>query len=350
MKLIVFILLSFLTTSCNSQRKEVSTNKLHDSIIIKAATQIGNYVTSIFEDAEGNLWLGTLEKGIAKYDGNELKYFTKADGLPSDRATSVTQDANGVYWICTGAGLTKYDGHTFTNFQVTKGDSGSNMVGQLLIDRKGQFWIGTWGGVYKFDGKDFTPFPIPFPKIETPINEDTKNWITEITEDGEGNIWFARDGYGACKFDGTSFVHFLKKDGLHSNNVTEIEFDDEGNVWFGTRVAERDNPDPEKRFGKGGVNKLVNNKIISFSEIAGFNEGDVYEIHQGTSGNIWIATTRNGVYKYNGQDFKNYPVPTSIMMIRNGKQGNMWLAGVGGLYKINENEEIINVTTEGPWK
>jgi hypothetical protein len=28
----------------------------------------------------------------------------------------------------------------------------------------------------------------------------------------------------------------------------------------------------------------------------------------------------------------------------------MWLAGAGGLYKINQKEEIINVTTKGPWK
>ncbi|MFK7809856.1 MAG: two-component regulator propeller domain-containing protein [Saprospiraceae bacterium] len=350
MKLIALILLAILTTSCNSQTKEGSANKLNDSVTKETTFQIGNYVTSAFEDSKGNLWFGTLEKGMARYDGTELKYFTTKDGLPSNRAVSLIEDSKGVYWLGTGEGLSKFDGQKFTNFIIKKDDWRSNMVNQLFIDSKGQFWIGTWGGVYKFDGKEFTPFPIPYPEVKTIINKDTKDWITEITEDAEGNMWFARDGYGACKFDGESFVYFLKKDGLHSNNVTEIEFDEDGSIWFGTRVAERDNPDPEKRKGKGGVNKLINNKMISFPDIEAFNKGDVYEIQKGTSGNIWISTTKNGVYKYNGKDFKNYAVPISIMAILNDKQGNVWLAGAGGLYKINQKDEIINVTTEGPWE
>ncbi len=350
MKLVILIILTILTTSCNSQKKEVSTNKLQDSVTKETASQIGDYVLSAFEDSKGNLWFGTIGKGIAKYDGTQLKYLTKDDGLPSNRVTSVIEDANGIYWLSTGEGLSKFDGHNFTNLIVKKNDWGSNVVNQLFIDSKDQFWIGTWGGVYKFDGKEFTPFVIPYPKVETTINEDTKDWITEINEDAEGNMWFARDGFGACKFDGKSFVYFLKKDGIHSNNITEIEFDTEGNIWFGTRVAERDNPDPKKRKGKGGINKLENNNMISFPEIESFNNGDVYEIHLGLSGNIWISTTKNGIYKYDGKDFKHYPVPTSIVDMMNDKEGNIWLAGVGGLYKINQNEEIINVTTNGPWK
>ncbi|MEY3241750.1 MAG: hypothetical protein RIR11_3189, partial [Bacteroidota bacterium] len=350
MKLITIITLTIFTTFCTLPKKEVRTNKVDDSVTKDTATQIGTYVISAYEDSKGNLWFGTLEEGIARYDGTQLRYFTKNDGLPSNRVTSVIEDANGMYWLSTGQGLSKFDGQHFTNFIVKKDDWGSNVVNQLFIDSKGQFWIGTWGGVYKFDGKTFTPFPIPYPKVETPIKDDTKDWISEINEDADGNMWFARGGYGACKFNGTSFAFFLKKDGLYSNHVTEIEFDGAGNIWFGTRVAERDNPDPEKRIGKGGVNKLVNNTMISFPEIKGFNDGDVYTIYKEGTNDIWISTTKNGVYKYNGRDFKHYAVPISITGIIKDRHGMMWLAGAGGLYKINQKEEIINVTTKGPWK
>ena len=349
MKLITILTITILTTSCNSQIKEARTNKV-ESVTKENVSQIGTYVISAFEDSKGNLWFGTLEEGIARYDGIQLRYFTKNDGLPSNRVTSVIEDSNGIYWFSTGEGLSKFDGHDFTNIIVKKDDWGSNVVNQLFIDSKGQFWIGTWGGVYTFDGKIFTQFPIPYPKVETSINEDTKDWITEIDEDAEGNMWFARDGYGACKFDGKTIVHFLKKDGLHSNNVTEIEFDGDGSIWFGTRVAERDNPAPEKRIGKGGVNKLVNTTMISFPEINGFNDGDVFTIYKDGANTIWISTTKNGVYKYNGREFKQYSVPISITDIMKDKHGIMWLAGAGGLYKINQKEEIINVTKKGPWK
>ena len=48
--------------------------KVHAQSTVKEenSSQIGQYVTSIFEDSKGHLWFGTLEKGIAKYDGNNF--------------------------------------------------------------------------------------------------------------------------------------------------------------------------------------------------------------------------------------------------------------------------------------
>lgn len=348
MKCIYLIIFSVLSVSCTSQEKKANINERNNSVKEETPSQIAQYVTSIFEDSKGNLWFGTLGKGIARYNGHELKYFTTKDGLPSDRVTGIIEDSKGIFWLKTGAGLSRYDGKNFTNY-IVKDDFGSNMISILCIDSKDTFWIGTWGGVYTFDGKGFNHFPIPYPTVETKINEDTKDWITEITEDSEGNIWFGRDGYGACKYDGKSFTHFLRKDGLHSNNVIEIEIDKDENIWFGTRVAEYDNPDPEKRIGKGGVNKLDRNTMISFHQIKGFNSGDVYGIYEDNSDSIWISTKNHGVYRFDGVKFKNYDVPISIMGMMNDQTGNLWLGGAGGLYKINLNGDVVNVTTNGPW-
>lgn len=348
MKLIILIIISILTTSCNSQEKKVNTIK-SDSAKVEIESQIGEYVTSIFEDSKGNLWFGTNGNGIARYDGEKLKYFTTKDGLASDRVTGITEDSNGIFWLHTGEGLTKYDGKNFTNFLVGQ-DSSSNVITKLLIDSKNIFWVSTWNGVYKFDGKTFHKFSVPFPKVDTKINEDTKYWVGGISEDGKGNIWIRRDGYGVCIYDGKSFTHLLKKDGLHSNNVTQIEFDKDGSICIGTRIAERDDPDPKKRFGKGGVNKLIGNEIISFPEIAEFNDGDVYEIYRDKSDKIWISTVKNGIYRYNGNAFKHYNIPISIMGMLEDRKGNLWLGGAGGLFRIKQNGEVINVTTKGPWK
>jgi ligand-binding sensor domain-containing protein len=349
MKLIILLVLSVLSTSCNSLEKRVNTNRNSDSVIQEIESQIGEYVTSVLEDSKGNLWFGTLGNGIARYDGNVLKYFTTKDGLPSDRVTGIMEDSSGTFWLSTGEGVSKYDGKKFTNY-IVGDDFGSNVITKLFIDSKDIFWVGTWNGVYKFDGETFHQFSVPYPNVDTKINEDTKHWVSGISEDAEGNIWFRRDGYGLCKFDGSSFTFLLKKDGLHSNNVTQIEFDKDGSVWIGTRVAERDDPDPEKRFGKGGVNKMIGNEIVSFPEIAAFNEGDVYEIYRDKSDNIWITTVKDGVYRYDGVAFKHYIVPISIMGMIEDQKGNVWLGGAGGLYRINRSGDVVNVTTIGPWE
>jgi len=180
MKLIILIILSILSTSCNSQEKKVNLNKKSDSDKVEIEAQIGEYVTSIFEDSKGNLWFGTNGNGIARYNGVKLKYFTTKEGLPSDRVTAIKEDSTGIFWLNTGEGLTKYDGKNFTNYLVGD-DFSSNMIANLLIDSKNVFWVGTWNGVYKFDGKSFHQFSVPYPKVDIKINEDTKHWIMGIS-------------------------------------------------------------------------------------------------------------------------------------------------------------------------
>jgi len=348
-KYIIITLISLLSLSCNSQDRNLKNTDTDSANKQAASFQIGQYVTGILEDSKGDLWIGTIEKGMAKFDGHLLRYYTIADGLPSNRVTSVKEDGNGMLWFITDDGISKYDGEKFTNYRIKQDDFLANMVSQFFIDSKGKFWIGTWGGVYQFDGKEFTHFPIPYPAVETRINPDTKDWITGIKEDLDGNLWISRDGYGIAKYDGISFTHYLKKDGLLSNNVTEVEIDNQHNLWVGMRNGAKDFLDQDKQTGKGGVNKLVGKTIISLPEIKVFNYDDVHEIHKDGDGNIWIGTKENGVYKFDGKEFKNYEVPISIMSMANDKKGNLWLGGAGGLYKIYKHGKIVNVTTNGPW-
>lgn len=349
MKILLLTLITVLSVSCNSQEKKTENEKNEKPTEVQNASQIDDYVVETFQDSKGNLWFGTLEKGVAKYDGNKLTYLTKEDGLPSNRVTSVIEDDSSNLWFGTGSGISKFDGKSFTNYSEKDGLC-SDMVSNLFIDSKGIFWIGTWGGVCKFDGIKFKIFPIPYPKVETKINPDTKDWITSIEEDAEGNIWFGRDGYGASKFNGKTFVHFTTKEGLNSNNVQSIVADNEGNIWIGTRVAEKDNADTEKRFGQGGLNKYDGEKFIHFPERNGLFENDVYEIYKDHSNDLWFRTRSNGVYKLEKKEFVNYDIPTSIMSFLKDYEGNIWLGCAGGLYKIDKNGVVKNVTTNGPWK
>ena len=349
--LTAILFLAILPMSCNSHNK-TKTPKINLEEENPKGEQIGQYIVELFEDSKGNLWFGTLEKGIAFYDGSNLKYLTTKDGLPSNRITSVVEDNLGNLWFGTGAGIIKYDGNVFVNFSEKDGLC-SNMVSDLFIDSKGGFWIATWGGVCRFDGTRFEIFPIPYPEIETKINPDTKDWITVLTEDEMGNIWFGRDGYGASKFNGSSFVHFTTKDGLLSNGVQSIVEDNDGNFWVGTRVIEKDNPDPEKRFGKGGLSKYDGNSFTHFPAIEGISGQDVYGTFKDSAGNIWASTISNGVYKYDGITFTNYNVTdpsdqVAIMGFFEDSKGRIWMGCAGGLYRL-DNNIITNITTNGPW-
>ncbi|MCQ0112929.1 ligand-binding sensor domain-containing protein [Zhouia amylolytica] len=347
MRYILIVLVSIWSVSRIAENQKENILEIASLIGQNNASQIGQYVVEIYQDSKGNLWFGTLEKGVAKYDGSELIYLTTKDGLPSNRVVSVVEDRSGNLWFGTGSGLSKFDGMSFSNYSVTEGLC-NNMISNLFIDSKEDFWIGTWGGVCKFDGVVFEKFIIPNPSVDTRLNMDTKDWVTIIMEDSDGSIWFGRDGYGAVKYDGSSFIHYTIKDGLNSNNVQAIAEDHEGNIWIGTRVAEKDNADASKRFGKGGLNKYNGEKFIQFPNIDGLSKNDVYTIYKDNSGNLWVSTLGDGIYKYENKEFKNYPLSKPTMNMLEDKDGRLWFGCSGGLYRL-DSRDIINVTTTGPW-
>ncbi|WP_082132698.1 ligand-binding sensor domain-containing protein [Bizionia psychrotolerans] len=364
---ILLLLLLIHVTSCNSKKNNNSSNKellSTNQIPTIEDSQIGDYVVNVFEDSKGNLWFSTLTYGLAKYDGNKLTYITSI----GKRVGSIVEDSEGNLWFGTHSGIYKYNpsatlrtgDETFTNYSVNDGLC-DNLVSTITIDKKGTIWVGTWGGICKFNGTSFIHFPIPNPDIEVPSYQETTNWISEIMEDSKGNMWFARDGYGATKFDpsaalktgGKAFTHFTKKDGLASNNVTDIQEDKLGNIWFASRITEKDHPDETKKNGPGGLVKYDGSNFIDFPDLEGLYNSDVFQIYRDSKDNIWISAQGHGVYKFDGHSFINYKAAENtstkaVMSILEDSKGSIWLGSAGGLFRL-DSRVITNITTNGPW-
>jgi ligand-binding sensor domain-containing protein len=320
--------------------------------------QIADYVVEIHEDKKGNLWFGTVGEGVARFDGKNLTFLNVDSGLVDNTVVAIAEDRQGNMWFGIHGGLAKYDGKTLTNY-TTKDGLCNDRVSQLLIDKSGILWVGTWGKVCRFDGILFTEFELPIPVIELQPYQTTMNWVTEIMEDSKGNIWFGRDGYGACKWDGKQFTHYTKKDGLLSNNVQVIREDQQGNIWFGCRVTENDHPDSDKRRGAGGISRFDGKTFTQFPEIAGLSTNETYAIHMDKTGNVWVGTNKLGVYKYDGKGFTLYQETDrkdivsifgyGVQHLLKDSKGTLWIGLSGGLFRL-DGEVIRNVGRGGPWE
>jgi hypothetical protein len=74
-----------------------------------------------------------------------LKNYTIKDGLPSNENYFVFQDSKSFIWICTDAGLVKYDANTFKTFNSTHGMP-DNTVFEVKEDKLGRIWYRTFAG------------------------------------------------------------------------------------------------------------------------------------------------------------------------------------------------------------
>lgn len=121
-----------------------------------------NIITSVYVDAGGNQWYGTLS-GILEHNSADAKsdwtiYNMSDDGLPSDDVIAITGDQQGIIWIGTeDAGVASFDGSTWTNYSIHDGLA-SNKVYCIAIDTDGSVWFGTDNGVSHLQGGNWTTY------------------------------------------------------------------------------------------------------------------------------------------------------------------------------------------------
>jgi len=159
-----------------------------------------NYVTSIFQDDDGYIWLGTFG-GLNRYDGYEVKEFKPDPQTPGSisgiRIFAITDDQEGNLWVgTTGKGLNFFNRSTNT-FQVIKHDPDdpnslrTNTVNELVADRRNRLWVATNKGLSVLNLSDFKEAEKPkFEHVELE-GETEKQFIQTIFEDDSGNIWAA---------------------------------------------------------------------------------------------------------------------------------------------------------------
>ncbi|NUN68249.1 MAG: hypothetical protein HUU02_00890 [Bacteroidetes bacterium] len=132
-------------------------------------------VRTIFQDRSGVLWFGNNAEGLFRYDGTTLRNITEEQGLGNPefkkglkgkegtlaRVWTITEDRAGTLWVGTiDAGLWSYRNGVFTNYTMKDGLP-ANAVQSLTLDPDGRLWIGTGNGICIYDGKKFSPFIIP---------------------------------------------------------------------------------------------------------------------------------------------------------------------------------------------
>ncbi len=99
-----------------------------------------DYVLSLAEDREGNIWIGTRE-GLSQLTDVKFPTFGITEGLNADMALSVSASPRGGLWACTPSGATYFDGQAFAETYATNSGLESPYVKRVLEARNGDVFV-----------------------------------------------------------------------------------------------------------------------------------------------------------------------------------------------------------------
>ncbi|MEO6002397.1 MAG: two-component regulator propeller domain-containing protein [Opitutus sp.] len=280
-----------------------------------------DWIRSLYEDAEKNIWVGTGSGGLAALREASFTTLDAPDGRNGRSVLAVAPSREGGVWVGTeGAGLYHYLAGNWTHFGESEGLN-HGFVWSITEADDHVLWVGTWGGGL-FKRRDNDRF-VRDERIEasTPIlalfqpTQNASMWlgtrsglvavtasrvqtygveaglispdVRAMTGDQAGVIWFGMVGGGLGSIRDGVLHQFGRKDGMPSAFVQSLLVDESGALWIGTT--------------DGGLCRLKNGKFAVLSTKHGLPSNVIGHIEDDQRGHLWMST-HNGIFRVSKVD------------------------------------------------
>ena len=317
-------------------------------------------VQAMTSDHDGNLWIGTLGKGIFRIHDKSVDHYQQMDGLSGDTVLDFFEDREGIVWAVTSTGIDSFRDPSVTTFSAREGlgtdaasgvlasrdgtvwvaNAGSldqikdgkvssirtgsglpgHQVSSLLEDRAGNLWVGVDDGLYLFKSGRFSRLPEP--------NHQPLGMVVGMTEDTEGNIW------AECLSNPRKLVRirdFRVREEFPASQIPpghSLASDPHGGIWIATKKGDIGlfrNGVFEPKFPLNPGGDPSNRQIMSTADgsvIAGSENGLV----EWRQGKVQRMTTKNGL-----------PC-NSVTSFIEDKESRWWLHTSCGVVQFSESE------------
>ena len=117
-------------------------------------------IQTIYVDGDDNQWIGT-DNGLAFHGSldpeTDWVVYDESDGLIDNNVLAVILDRNGIAWIGTTSGVSRFDGQDWTSYTTGDGLAGY-IVFSIAIDNDNSVWLGTNDGVSHLIGDEWITY------------------------------------------------------------------------------------------------------------------------------------------------------------------------------------------------
>lgn len=308
---------------------------------------IDNHITTLVEDRENNLWIGTKQTGVSKLNLTSesitnYKYSSlNPQGISSNNVRKIMLDREGKLWIGTLHGINIYNPATksFSTLQNEPENSSSlsqNSVYDIYQDRQGIVWVGTYYGAINMVYPNYTPFKV-YRSTATP-NGLSSNVVSAIMEDEHQNLWIATEGEGINYYDRKNNVFTRYKNNpnnpasLSANLVKSVIRDKNNKVWIGTHYGGLNLFNPETKSFVRYTSRKNDTSSLSNDEITVVFEDSFGRFWVGTNGGLNSFNTETGKFirnRVNG-------LKDAVLYIFEDRQRTLWVATNSGLYQLKK--------------
>ena len=296
----------------------------------------GNRITSIAEDKQGNLWIGSYEAGVVIYDRTQNRFVTVPDFAQND-VNKIIADSKGNMWIGTNSGLYFYDSQSrrFQHYQHNPSNPfgiSSNSIYALLEDRTGIVWA-SGSGLDLYD-----PHKNVFQLFQNEQGDPkslSQNMTWSFCEDDEKNIWIGSESgpINVYNPETKTFrqVTISDNSGNIASNIYKMVYT-EGIFWiasFNAGLVRYEKYTGKTKFYRGAHNSPLG-KITMINELMLDDDST-----------LWIGTNENGLLHYDPQTDKVIQYQSDrndehslganfINSIYKDNKGNIWIGFWGG--------------------
>jgi signal transduction histidine kinase/ligand-binding sensor domain-containing protein len=259
-------------------------------------------VSSMIEDSNGTLWVGTFSDGLLKLDrrrGRVIVYRhdpVGPDSLSEDRVTTLYEDREGLIWVGLGGTPPSFFKANPLPLHVLPYDArnpanlGEHLVNTIFVDHGGYVWTGTTGALNRLDPR--TGRNERFTLSKHGIASD----VLSIAEDPDGTLWVGTSGQGLARLDERAgrfrmYRHRQGDPGSLSNDIIpELLVDQRKRLWAVT-LGGLDEIDPANGQIRAYRLPKKSDGFLPFVSLA-----------EGPKGTLWIGSAYSGLLEFDPEN------------------------------------------------